>query len=284
MFPICQSVNLDFGEFLLKEERAAMTNSRQFVESFSRGFKLLSIACKSTTPLSLSELAKESNLSLSTIQRLTYTLQHMGLLDRDHRTKKFKIGPEMITLSFTVIENLRLKKVAYPHMQELSEKLNEVVALAVFSGTKVILIESIQTQQLLNISTGGGVSIPFHATAAGKAMLAFLPEPEVDILLNKLSFEKFTENTITSLTAFKEQLPEARKNGFASAIDENIFGLGAVASPIRKNDGKVLAALTVLVPTARVSKDKLIGEYGPQVAETAKRISFDLGFREKETA
>ena len=259
-----------------------MAHSRQFVESFSRGFKLLSIICKSTTPLSLSELSKQSDLSISTIQRLTYTLQHMDLLDRDHRTKKFKIGPEMITLSFTVIDNLVLKKIAYPYMQELNGKINEVVALAVFSGTQVILVESTETRQILNVSTSGGVSIPFHATASGKAMLAFLPEAEVDTLLGKLNFEKFTENTITSLKAFKAELPKVRECGFASAIDENSYGLSAVAAPIRGNDGTVLAALTVLVPTVRVSKQKLINEYGPQVAKTAQRISFDMGFREKD--
>ncbi len=258
-----------------------MTNSRQFVESLSRGFRLLSIICKSTTPLSLSELSKESQLSVSTIQRLTYTLQQMDLLDRDHQTKKFKIGPQMITLSFTVIDNLELKKVAHPHMQELSDKINEVVSLAVFSGTQVILIESIETQQILNVSTSGGVSIPFHATASGKAMLAYMSEAKADLLLSKLSFEKFTPNTITSLKAFKAEFPKVRANGFASSIEESNHGLNAVAAPIRRNDGEVVAALTVLVPTVRVSADKLINEYGPQAAKVARRISFDLGFREK---
>ncbi|WP_419656191.1 transcriptional regulator, IclR family [Desulfosarcina variabilis str. Montpellier] len=259
-----------------------MANSRQFVESLNRGFKLLSIVCKSTTPLSLSELSKQSNLSISTIQRLTYTLQQMDLIDRDHQTKKFKIGPEMITLSFTVIDNLALKKVAFPYMQELNDQINEVVSLAVFSGTQIILIDSIETQQILNVSTSGGVSIPVHATASGKAMLAYIPDDKADFLLSKLSFEKFTENTITSIQAFKAQLQKVRENGFAWSIEESNYGLNTVAAPIRRNDGDVLAALLVLVPTVRVSEAKLINEYGPQVAKMAKRISFDMGFREKD--
>ena len=261
-----------------------MVDSRRFVESFNRGFRLLSIVCKSDASLSLSELSKISNLSISTIQRLSYTLQHLGLLDRDHHTKKFKIGPEMIALSFNVIDNLALKKVAYPHMLQLSKKIDEVVALAVLSGTQVILIESIKTQQVLNVSTSGGITIPLHATASGKAMLAFLPENEVDILLGKLNFERFTDNTIVSMEAYKAQLSEVRKRGFAESIDESNHGLAAVAAPIQGNDGTVKAALTVLVPTARVPKTKLIDEYGPQAAEIAERISCDLGFRERISA
>lgn len=258
-----------------------MTDSRQFVESFSRGFRLLTIVCKSASPLSLSELSKECELSISTIQRLSYTLQQLGLLDRDPRTKKFKIGPEMITLSFAVIENLALKKVAYSHMQKLSDQLGEVVALAVLSGLQVILIEAIKTQQVLNVNTSGGVSIPFHNTASGKVMLAFLPESESDAILKQTDFNKVTKNTITSLKTFKALLRKIRKCGFATAIDENAIGLGAVAAPIRGNDGEVLAALTVLVPTARVSKDKLVDEYSHKVVETADRISFDMGYRDK---
>ena len=258
-----------------------MTDSRQFVESFNRGFKLLKIVCKSASPLGLSELAKECHLSISTIQRLTYTLQHLGLLDRDQRTKKFKIGPEMITLAFSVIDNLTLTKVAYPHMRQLSDQIGEVVGLGVLSGNQVIEVEFIKTQQLLNVNTNTGVSIPLHCTATGKAILAFLPDAEAEAMLKETSFQKFTKNTVTTMSGFKALLPEVRKQGFATAIDENTFGLGAVAAPIRGNDGEVLAALTIMVPTARVSIDVLVNDYSKKAVQTADRISVDLGYRVK---
>lgn len=256
-----------------------MADSRQFVESIGRGFKLLTIVCNNPSPLSLSELSKESHLSVSTIQRLTYTLQRLGLLDRDQSTKKFKIGPEMITLSFSVIENLTLKEVAHPYMQQLSEQLDEVVELATLSGNRIIIIESIKTQQVLNVNTSRGVVIPAHATAAGKAILASLPESKAASILQEEGMQKLTDNTISSISAYQKELMEVQKRGFATAIDEFTIGLGAVAAPIRGNNGDVLAALTVMVPTARVTKAKLLNEYSKKVVQTAKRISFDVGFR-----
>jgi DNA-binding IclR family transcriptional regulator len=113
-------------------------------------------------------------------------------------------------------------------------------------------------------------------------VVADMPEEKTDFFLSKLSFEKFTENTITSIQAFKVQLQKVRENGFAWSIEESNYGLNTVAAPIHRNDGDVLAALLVLVPTVRVSEAKLINEYGPQVAKMAKRISFDMGFREKD--
>lgn len=256
-----------------------MPESRQFVESIGRGVKLLSMVCQSASPLSLSELSKESGLSISTIQRLSYTLQRLGLLDRDQRTKKFKIGPEMISMSFAVIDNLTLKKIAYPYMKELSEEIDEVVSLAALSGERVILIESIKTQQILNVSTDNGVIIPVHATASGKAILAYLPEDEIALILAQNELEKLTENTITSTDALISLLPDIRKRGFATALDENAYGLGAVAAPIMGNNGDVLAAITIMVPTARVSQRQLVEDYSQKVVQMTQRISFDMGYR-----
>ena len=81
-----------------------VNKSRLFVESLARGIGLLDILCKSPSPLGLSELAKQSGLSVSMVQRISYTLQQLGLIDRDLNTKKFRIGPQMITLALAVME------------------------------------------------------------------------------------------------------------------------------------------------------------------------------------
>jgi DNA-binding IclR family transcriptional regulator len=161
--------------------------------------------------------------------------------------------------------------------------LGEVVALATLSGTQIILIESIKTQQVLNVNTNEGVSIPAHATASGKAILAFLPETEAERIINEAGFAKLTDNTITSMKAFKNQLSKVKERGFATAVDENNYGLSAVAAPIRSNTGDVTASLTVMVPTARVTEKKLAEEYSLKVIQTAERISFDSGYRKKNS-
>lgn len=130
-----------------------MKKSRLFVESLARGIGLLDILCKSPSPLGLSELAKQSDLSVSMVQRISYTLQQLGLIDRDLNTKKFRIGPHMITLALAVMENLELKKVALPIMEQLSREINEMVGLGALFGNDIFLIERvIKTQQILNIN------------------------------------------------------------------------------------------------------------------------------------
>jgi DNA-binding IclR family transcriptional regulator len=176
------------------------------VESLARGIELLDILCESPSPLGLSELAKQSGLSGSMVQRISYTLHQLGLIDRDLNTKIYRIGPHMITLALGVMENLEIKKVAFPIMEKLSREINEMVGLGALFGSDVVLIERvIKTQQILTIHINPGDLLPFNATAAGKVILAFLPESEADKILKKTKFKKIAANTITSIRSFKNQ-------------------------------------------------------------------------------
>jgi DNA-binding IclR family transcriptional regulator len=261
-----------------------MTNPRQFVESLSRGFRILSIICESNTPLRLSDLADESGLTISTMQRLTYTLQEIGMIDRDPNTKRFRIGPKMITMALAVKQNLELRKVARPFMQQTSDAIGEVVGLSVLSGLEIVLIEIIKiNHQVLNINMDIGTSIPPHATSGGKAILAFLDESQANKILRHSHMTKFTKNTITSVKSYHNQLKKVRECGYSLAINENAIGLSAIAAPVRNSDGAVIAAISVMVPSARISKEKLASSFSKKAIQTADKISKALGYRNSNT-
>lgn len=255
-----------------------MEKSRHFVESLSRGFNLLRIVCESEIPLSLTELSVKSGLSISTIQRLSYTLQELGAIERNLKTKKFRIGPSAISLALSISRDLELKHIARPYMEELSDQIGEVVGLGALSGNEIILIEIIKTNQLLNINMNTGAIIPPHATSTGKAILAFLPEPDVDRIFHNKKPTKFTSRTITSLRSYKRQLKDVRENGFAIAEDENAYGFGAIAAPIRDMRGDVVASVTIMVPSVRFPKEKLIKSFSKRIMKTSKKISGVLGY------
>lgn len=261
-----------------------MSNPRQFVESLARGFRILSIVCESKTPLRLSDLADQSGLTISTMQRLTYTLQEIGMIDRDPVTKRFRIGPKMITMALSVKQNLELKKVARPFMQQASDAIGEVVGLSVLSGFEIILIEIIKiNHQVLNINMEIGASIPPHATSSGKSILAFMDESQANKILEHSQMTRFTKNTITSKKSFLNQLKKVRECGYSLAINENAIGFSAIAAPVRNSDGAVIAAITVMVPSARISKQKLESSFSKKTIQTADRISRTLGYRRNDT-
>lgn len=259
-------------------------NQRQFVQSLARGFVVLAEVCQSEAQLSLSELAKKSELSIGAIQRLTYTLENIGVLERDQRTKRFRPGPRMISLALAVTRNLELTKVAHPIMQALSDEIGEVVGLGALEGDSIILVDIIHTQQprqLLNINRNIGAEIPPHATATGKAILAFLPDSRVEEILKSRGLPKFTTNTISSVRSFKKELEQVRSQGYATAFDENVYGLTTIGAPVRNRDGEVNAAIIIMIPSMKISREKFISAYRKKVLQAADQISLGLGHIEE---
>lgn len=256
-------------------------NQRQFVQSLSRGFSVLENVCRSETPLSLSELAKKSDLSIGAIQRLSYTLEKLGLLDRDLRTKRFRAGSRMISLALTITSNLELITVAHPLMQALSDEIGEVVGLGALEGDHIILVDIIHTQQLLNINMNTGAVIAPHATATGKAILAFLPDTRIEQILTLHGLPKLTSNTITSVRSYKKALQQVKARGFATAFDENAYGLTTIGAPVRNSDGEVAAAMTIMMPTMKIPKEKFVSAFKKKVVHTADQISLAMGYRKE---
>ncbi len=253
-------------------------NQRQFVQSLARGCNVLTTVCKSETQLSLSELAKASELSIGAIQRLTYTLENMGLLERDPLTKRFRIGSRMISLALSVTRNLELKKVAHPFIQALSDEIGEVVGLGAIEGDQIILVDIIHTRQVLNINMNIGAIIPPHATSTGKAILAHLSDQRIEELVEGHGLTKFTSNTITSVKSLKNELERVKELGFATAFDENTIGLTTIGAPIKNSDGEVNAAIAVFVHSMKIPKEKIIPSFKKKVVQAADQISLAMGY------
>ena len=155
-----------------------------------------------------------------------------------------------------------------------------MVGLGALLGNNIFLIERvIKTQQILNININPGDLLPFNATAAGKVILAFLPESEADEILKKTKLKKIAVNTITSIRSFKNHMKNIRKCGFATAIDEGANGFSTIAAPVRNNHGHVIASLVIMVPTARATGDSLIASFKDKLIQNAAQISYAIGFR-----
>jgi IclR family pca regulon transcriptional regulator len=259
-----------------------MEDAKNFITSLSRGLSLLSMLAESPHPLNLTELSKRLHLSTSTVQRLTYTLQCLGYVDRENETKKFRIGPKTITMSLRAMRNLNLRNVAFPLLEKTSKEIGETVNLAILDGVEIVYLERIKTQQILNINLEIGSRLPAFCTSMGKVMLAYLPEDRLEELLNRMKLSPLTPKTITRKEDIKKELKKVRMRGFATNNEELAAGLRSVAAPIRNVRGEVIAAVNIAVPSIRVSQKKLETTLAQKVMETAQQISSNLGYEERK--
>jgi IclR family pca regulon transcriptional regulator len=257
-----------------------MESTRNFIESLSRGLSVLSALARSPVPLSLTELADQVGLSRSTMQRLTHTLLHLGHLDRDEETKKYRLGPRSLHFCFSVMKGLDLRKITLPYLERAAREIGETVNLAILDGAEILYVERIHVHQILNVNLQVGSRLPAHCTSLGKAILAFMPGKRLDAVLEKIALDPFTPQTITAKAGLRGELKRVRLQGFAANDEELVTGLRSVAAPVRNFAGEVIAAVNVAVPSERVSMKKLRTFFARKVLETAGEISFILGYEE----
>ena len=121
-----------------------------------------------------------------------------------------------------------------------------------------------------------GQRIPLHATSDGKVLLAYLPAAEVaEHLVPPL--RPFTEHTITTLAEFPRVLTEARRRGYATAVEELEVGLTAIAAPVRNAEGRVIASISASGPSFRIPPER-IAAVADSVRYAASAISRRLGW------
>jgi len=123
-----------------------------------------------------------------------------------------------------------------------------------------------------------GARIPTHCSAAGKAILAFMPEETLVSIDRDKGLPRRTENTITDIEELKKHFQLIREQDYAFDDEENEKGVKCVAAPIRDQGGEVKAAISISVPGSRVRTDTLLTTLKDQVVETAMKISQKLGY------
>ena len=251
------------------------------LRSVDRAIAVLKAFSEEEPELGVTELSRRLELSKSTVYRLLASLQQEGVVDQDPETQKYRLGIELVSLAGLVLKQIDTRQVARPCLRSLAEASEETVNLTVLTGDgKVINIDGISSPRMVrNVGWIGREMLP-HCISSGKALLAYLPQQQLEHILAK-GLLSFTEKTITDPILLQEELKRVRQQGYAVAQEELEVGLSAVAAPIWNHEGEVVAAVSVSGPSFRLSSEKI-----PELAELTRRaaneISHQLGYTGKE--
>jgi DNA-binding IclR family transcriptional regulator len=223
------------------------------------------------------EVARELHVHRSTALRLLATLERHGLVERDPRTSKYRLGRRLAQLASAVRGETDLRQAARPVCEALAHSLGETVTLDVLDAREIVAVEQASgSTSVVNVSWLGTRS-PAHCTASGKVILAFAPDSLRASLLEK-PLERRTEHTIVDRADLEAQLIAARDAGYARTFEELEVGLNAIAAPVYSADGDVIGALDVSGPAHRLSADGR-PEVVSRTREAAEDLSRVLGYR-----
>ncbi len=225
----------------------------------------------------VSEVAKALHLPKSTASDIMTSLTEQRLLTRV-QGGRYRLGWRLFELSQVLLENTEFCIEARLVMQELVERWGETTHLAVLDGAQVLYVEKLQATPAVQIllSRVGG-RLPAHCSAVGKVLLSHQEQYRVPQLLEDLNLLAFTPNTITTLDKLTQELEEVQRRGYAYDYEEVALGLCCIAAPIRDLDGKVIAAISLSVPTQRFYPQQ--ENYATIILKSAQRISENLGYR-----
>ncbi len=206
--------------------------------------------------LGTTDIARAVNVSRSTAFRFLVTLERRGYLAKT-AGGKYRLGLNLFSLGMVAHQRMELVNLVHPHLEKMAVDCGETCHLAIFSdAVHIMFIDRAVSGSSLKMDTALGYSQVAHCTASGKAILAFLPEQNVEQYLRRAPYPRITEHALPNEAAVRRKLLQVRVEGYASDEEEAELGLTCYAMPLLDRTGRAIAAVSVSGPTTRMTQHK----------------------------
>jgi len=232
-----------------------------------------------TGELSIGDLSERLLMDKATVHRLVNSIKDAGYVNQNPDNKKYSNSLKLLAMGNRVMEKSGVKHHARPYVEELAKKTGETINLGIRVGNKIIYVDKLECSSTIKVGLGIGVSVPSYCSGLGKAILAFTPEPELEEILNSITFEKFTDHSITCRAQLLEEFEKIRKNGYSVDDEEYVDGLICFGAPIFDFHRHPIAAISVSCPKYRYDEKKHLQLYTGLAAEAAGHISKRMGYK-----
>jgi IclR family acetate operon transcriptional repressor len=236
---------------------------------------VLGLFAERRSELSQTEIADALGLPLPTVHRLTAVLAERGYLERDPRTRRFRVGLEVARLMPAVMSGLGLPEIARAQLARLAGETGETVNLAVLHDGEVVYLLSESGEHLLTPQAPVGLRLPVHCTALGKVLLAQLPPAVARAAAGPEPYAALTPATVTSWRQLEPALEEIRRTGIAISDEEYEIGLVSLAVPLSASGRPDAAAINISLPGSRATAEAR-AELSDRLRAAAARIEADL--------
>jgi IclR family acetate operon transcriptional repressor len=231
---------------------------RRTIQSVDRALDVLEVLGRAATELSLREIASQAGLNAATCHHLLSTLAKRGYVSQNPRGRAYFLGTKILELSSSRIRQFNLVDTVMPELRRLNQETGESVHLAVMQGHDLVTLAKLDCLHPVRVGSDAvGKTNAAHATATGKAILAWLPELEIARVIAEKGLTRFTENTITSIADLMESLRLVRRNGFALDREEFQPGVSCIGTAIRNHLGTVIGSISCSMPEMRATAEQL---------------------------
>jgi DNA-binding IclR family transcriptional regulator len=241
-----------------------------------RAFAILEAFTEKHNQWSMSDLARWLEMPVPTVHRILGVLDRLGYVARDEDTKRYRLGGAALRMGDRGRAMSSLRSIAIQPLQQLASTSGETALLTVLSPGRdqSVCAERVETSQVLRLSVEPGRLLPLHCGASQKALLAFMPEREIEQLLSR-PLERLCTSTITDPRLLERELEAIRQRGWAFSNEETNVGVWGIAIPVI-SETEVICAMGIAGPNQRLT-DKVVRSSIKKVHEAALTLARSLG-------
>jgi IclR family transcriptional regulator, pca regulon regulatory protein len=253
--------------------------SSDFVQSLERGLAVIRAFDADHAELTLSDVARATDLTRAAARRFLHTLVDLGYVRTDGRL--FALRPRVLELGYSFLSSMSLPELALPHMEQLSATIKESCSVAVLDADDIVYVARVVTRRIMTVAINVGTRFPAYATSMGRVLLAHQPDDWLDHYLSVTQLDPITPKTVTDPAELRRDLERVRAQGYCVVDQELEIGLRSLAVPIRAASGQVIAAMNVSLHVSRGSIDAARREMLPLMQDCAGAIETDFGMRDR---
>jgi IclR family acetate operon transcriptional repressor len=249
------------------------------IKVLDRALDILQILSLGADGLSLAELSNALQLPTATVRRLLQNMVKSGFVEYDAAVDRYKLGLILLGLSATLRQDSSLASTSQPVLDWLRDQTNETASVRVRFQYSAIVVATSETNLALRHVRPLGQGLPLHAGAASKLLLAHLPPDELEDFFSSDDFTPLTDNTIVNKDDLREELERIRRQNYSISFAEVSRDAAALSVPVFDFSNRVVAAIGIVAPTARMTVSKLMDQLDV-VTEAGRLLSRQLGFDE----
>jgi len=246
------------------------------IQVLDRAVAILEMLWQHGRELNVQEISAGIGVNHNTVRRILKALAYHGLVEEDGGS--YRLGIKLFELGSSVVARLDVRVRARPYLERLVLETGETAHLCILDRGEVLYLDKHEPMRTMRIPSEVGRRNPAHCTAVGKALLAYMPEPELEELVKRQGLRAYTSRTITTLFELKRELARVREQGYAVDNEEFEEGLKCVGAPVRDYSGRVVASISIAGPAFRMTEER-IPVLAQSVMEVARELSQELGYR-----
>jgi len=212
------------------------------VKAAETALQILERVAFAPEPVGVTQIALEIGIAKSAVFKHLHTLSERGYIIQDSVSTRYKLGPKAWLLTKLAPAVDDIAAIAEPLMRDARTSTNLAVVLSTPTPRSAFVLSTLSGNGSIEIGVRPGSELELHASAQGKIFLAYGPKSATDNL-GKRELRALTAHTITSHTVLLETIGEVRRKGYATAPEESLLGVNAIAAPIYDHRDNLIASV-----------------------------------------